>query len=177
MYKTIVAIAIVSVFAFTGITRAADEAKSSLSSKDEKFVKNAAAGGEMEVALGKFADAKATNADVKSFAQKMVADHSKANDELKALAQGKNYDLKKSHDSAIKMESKQEAKLGKKEGADFDKAYIDAMVKDHEKDVKEFKEASEESDDAELKAWAGKTLPTLQMHLDMAKDIQSKLGK
>ncbi len=165
--------AIALMLAFVSAARAADSDKK-LSSKDSKFVMNAATGGEMEVALGKLAASKASSEDVKKFGQQMVDDHSKANDELKALAQSKGVDLTKAQEKATKMQAKQEEKLSKKDGAAFDKAYVDMMVKDHEKDVKEFEEASKDSDDADLKAWASKTLPTLQKHLEMIKEIQAK---
>jgi putative membrane protein len=155
--------------------RAADDNK--LASKDEKFITNAATGGEMEVALGKVAATKAQSDEVKKFGQTMVDDHSKANMELKDLAKTKNVDLTKAEDKATKQETKEETSLGKKEGADFDKAYMDMMVKDHKKDVKDFEDAANGAKDADVKAWASKTLPTLQHHLEMAKDIQSKLGK
>ena len=177
MTNRLIALVAIALFvSLSPMSRAADE-KKELSSKDMKFVKNAATGGEMEVALGKLAAGKATSDDVKKFGQQMVDDHSKANDELKDLAKTKSVDLKDAQDKAIKMEQKAEAKLSKKEGGAFDKAYMDDMVKDHEKDVKEFEDASKNCDDADLKSWAGKTLPTLQHHLEMAKDIQSKLGK
>jgi len=155
--------------------RAEDTNKDKVSSKDMKFINKAATGGEMEVALGKLAATKATNDDVKKFGQTMVDDHTKANDELKSLAKGKGIDLTKAEDKATKMESTEEGKLAKKEGDAFDKAYMEMMVKDHEDDVKDFEKASKNADDAELKSWAGKTLPTLQQHLQMAKDIKAKL--
>ena len=177
MIKRLLALVAIALFvSLIPMSRAADE-KKELSGKDMKFIKNAATGGEEEVALGKLAAAKATSDDVKKFGQQMVDDHSKANDELKDLAKGKGVDLKDAEDKAIKQEQKMEAKLSKKEGDAFDKAYMDEMVKDHEKDVKEFEDASKNCDDADLKSWAGKTLPTLQHHLEMAKDVQSKLGK
>jgi len=156
-------------------SRAADEKK--LSSKDQKFVENAATGGQMEVDLGKLAADKASSDDVKKFGQQMADDHSKANDELKQLASQKGVDLTKALDTASKKTQKMSDKLGKESGDAFDKAYMSAMVKDHEKDVKEFEEASKGADDADVKAWAEKTLPTLQKHLDMAKDIDGKLKK
>ena len=68
------------------------------------------------------------------------------------------------------------AKFSKLSSDKFDKAYMKEMVKDHEKDVKEFQKAADKSDDADLKAWAGKTLPTLQTHLDKAKEIDKNLS-
>ena len=153
----------------------ADESK--LDSKDEKFINNAATGGETEVALGKLAATKAQSDEVKKFGQTMVDDHSKANMELKDLAKSKGVELSKAEGKATKEESKEEKKLAKKEGGDFDKAYMNLMVKDHEDDVKEFEHAANNAKDADVKAWAAKTLPTLQHHLELAKDLQSKLGK
>jgi putative membrane protein len=160
--------------AFVTSARAA-EAEKKLASKDEKFIRDAATGNEMEVALGKLASTKGAGDDVKKFGQQMVDDHSKSNDELKQLAQSKGVDLTKAEDAAMKKESKEETSLSKKEGSDFDKAYMKMMVKDHEKDVKEFEKASKDCEDSEVKAWAGKTLPTLQSHLSMAKEIEGKL--
>jgi putative membrane protein len=164
---------------FIPVSRAANEAgeKKKMSAKDTKFIENAAAGGQMEVDLGKNAVEKGSSDDVKKFGQTMVDDHSKANDELKQLASQKGVDLTKSMDKAMKKSEKQIEKLNKDTGEAFDKAYMDGMVKDHEKDVKEFEEASKDADDADLKAWAGKTLPTLQSHLQTAKDIQGKMKK
>jgi putative membrane protein len=174
MLKYLVPVALIGCFALVSTARAA-EGEKKLASKDSKFIMSAAIGGEMEVALGKVAAAKGASEDVKKFGQTMVDDHSKANDELKELAKTKGVDLKKAEDSAIKKESKEEGSLAKKEGADFDKAYMKMMVKDHEDDVKEFEKASKDCEDSDVKAWAAKTLPTLQSHLSMAKEIEGKL--
>jgi len=144
-----------------------------LSAGDTKFVHEAAAGGMAEVSLGKLAADKATNPDVKQFAQRMVDDHSKANDELKTLASQKGITLPADTDATHKAT---EARLSKLSGAAFDKAYMADMVKDHDKDVAAFKHASTAAADADLKAWAGKTLPTLQEHQTQAKSINTKVG-
>jgi putative membrane protein len=139
---------------------------------DTEFLTEAAQGGMAEVELGKLAASKATNAEVKKFAEQMVTDHSKANDELKALAAKKNLSLPT--DVSAKHKSLME-KLNGLSGAAFDKAYVEAMVDDHGEDTEAFKDESEDGKDADVKAWAGKTLPTLQKHLDMIKGIQSKM--
>ena len=175
MHKYLLAAALLFAFTFVAATRGAEEKK--LASKDSKFIMNAATGGEMEVALGKVAATKGSSADVKDFGQMMVDDHTKANEKLKDLATKKGVDLTKAEDKAVKQESKEEASLSKKEGADFDKDYIKMMVKDHEEDVKEFEKASKDAEDADVKAFASETLPTLQKHLDKAKEIQGKIGK
>ena len=102
----------------------------------------------------------------------MVTDHSKANDELKALAKKKNWTLPAEPDSSTKSTLDS---LKSKTGADFDKEYVSEMVDDHEKDVKAFQDKAQNATDPDLKAFAAKTLPTLQKHLDAIKAIQAKM--
>jgi putative membrane protein len=161
--------------AFVGTARAADADASKMDKGDMKFIKEACVGGETEVALGKLAAEKATSADVKAFGQKMADDHGKANDELMKLASSKGVDLSMGKERRQKKIDDKVADLSKKSGADFDKAYVDDMVKDHEKDVKEFKKQAETAKDEDLKKWAGQTLPTLEEHLKMIKDVQAKM--
>ena len=144
-------------------------ATSSLTDEDNKFVMKAASGGLMEVELGKLAQAKASNAKVKEFGSMMVTDHSKANDELKALAQSKGITLP----GTMTDEHQKHVKdLSEKTGNDFDEAYMKMMVNDHKDDVDNFEECSKDSKDADLKAFATKTLPVLQKHLAEAKTIK-----
>jgi len=143
-------------------------ADAKVSSKDKKFVMDAAQGGMMEVKAGELAAQSAESAEVKAFGQMMVTDHTKANEELKTLASSKGITLE---DKLDEKHQKMVDGLSKKTGAAFDKAYMAMMVKDHNADVKEFKTASEKADDADVKAFATKTLPTLEGHLDKAKEI------
>jgi putative membrane protein len=145
---------------------------SKMSSADTKFMKGAATGGMEEVELGKLAAQKASNPDVKSFGQKMVDDHSKANDQLQQLAGQKGVTLPTSMST---MQKHDMAKLEKLSGAAFDSAYVSMMVKDHKKDVAEFQHASKSAKDSDLKSWASTTLPTLQDHLKMVQDISAKM--
>src|SRR5207249_866229 len=133
---------------------------SSLSAKDKTFMKKAAKGGMMEVAMGQVAEQKAQSDDVKSFGKRMVTDHSKANDELKAIASKKG----------VQLPSKEHS--GKWTS---DKAYMDMMVKDHEKDLAEFKEEASSGSDPDVKKFADDTAKVVQEHLDLAKEIQGKL--
>ena len=143
-----------------------------LSKPDEDFAKKAAVGGMMEVDLGQLAASKATSQDVKDFGNRMVTDHGKAGDELKSLASQKGLTLP----STLSAEDKKTSdELSKKTGAAFDKAYMSDMVKDHEKDAKEFEKASKTLKDPDLKSWATKTLTVVQDHLKMAKDVNGKL--
>lgn len=148
-------------------------AQGSLPKADQKFVMDAAQGGMMEVQLGQLAQQNAQSQDVKNFGQRMVTDHTKANDELKALAQQKGITLP----TEMKHKMKSEAdKLGKMSGADFDRHYMKMMVKDHEKDVAEFRKATKKVKDPDLNAFAAKTLPVLEQHLQQAKEVSKNLG-
>ena len=123
-------------------------------------MKKAAKGGMMEVTMGKMAEQKAQSDDVKSFGKRMVTDHSKANDELKSIASKKGVELpRKEH-------------IGKWTS---DKAYMEMMVKDHEKDLAEFKEEESNGSDPDLKKFANDTAKMVQEHLDLAKETQGKL--
>ena len=144
----------------------------SLSSDDRDFLTKAAQGGLMEVELGRLAAQKAQSADVKRFGQRMVDDHSKANTELKTLASAKGMTVP----TDLSADGKEaQTKLSKLSGADFDKEYMTLMVDDHQEDVAEFEKESRDADDPDVKAFAAKTLPTLQQHLQMAQSINSKL--
>lgn len=157
----------VSVLSFSSVAFA-DEAKNDkpVSKADQKFMEDAAIGGMSEVTLSKIAVAKGASDKVKTFAQHMIDDHTKAGDELKTLAQQKSVTLPVDIDAKHKQE---EAKLNKLSGEAFDKEYLKAMKADHEKVVSLFKKESTGKGDADVTGWASKTLPTLQGHLDMLK--------
>ena len=137
----------------------------------EFFVK-AADGGMAEVAAGKMAQEKSTNAKIKDFAQMMVNDHTGANAGLKELALKKNVTLP---DSVSTENQKAAADLSKKTGKNFDKAYMDMQVKDHEKTVELFEKGSKDVKDTELKTFIDNTLPKLKTHLDAAKAIKKAM--
>ena len=151
------------------------EAKDSTQMEDDaKFAVTAANGGLLEVQLGKLAKTKATSPQVLEFASMMVDDHSAANKELMDLAGKKVITLPAILDNKTQKEYNDFEKMGKK---DFDKAYMDYMVKDHKEDIDEFKKEAENGKDAELKAFANKTIPVLQHHLEMAEKANSALKK
>jgi len=144
----------------------------SAASADESFVKEAAMGGMAEVELGKLASEKAANERVKSFGQKMVTDHGQANEQLKSLAAGKRIALSSSVDQTHKARYDQLKGLS---GAAFDRAYVTSMLADHEKDVAAFQKEAKSGRDPEVKAWAGKTLPTLEEHLKMVRELERQV--
>lgn len=141
--------------------------------KDGDFAVKAADAGLAEVELGKLAQEKATDPRVKDFAQMMVNDHQKANDELMTIATRHNITLPPviSKDQADKQR-----KLREKSGAEFDKEYIDMMVKDHDKVVSLFEDASSDAQNADLKAFASKTLPILKKHHEDATAIRDSIS-
>jgi putative membrane protein len=138
------------------------------SSQDTDFARHAASGGLAEVAMGKLAESHAQSADVKSFGQRMVQDHSKANDQLMTAAAQANVQL-----PATPSAEDQAAinRLSKLQGAAFDRAYAQEMVKDHKKDIAEFQREASGGGNSTLKTFAASTLPTLQEHLRMAETL------
>jgi putative membrane protein len=135
---------------------------------DRKFVKDSALGGMTEVELGKLAAQKASSDAVKQFGQKMIDDHSKANDQLKEIAGKSNMEVPASLDS--KHQSRVD-KLAKLSGPEFDKAYLKDQVKDHQRDVSDFQNEAQYGSDPNVKQFAMATLPTLQEHLSAVKDL------
>src|SRR2546423_8449740 len=145
-----------------------------LSSRDQKFMMEAATGGMMEVELGRWAAQKGTSDAIKQFGHRMVDDHSQANTELMQLASSKGVTVPTQLDEKHRNEV---AKLTKLSGAEFDRQYAKMMISDHRKDVDEFQKQSMHADDADLQAFAAKTLPTLQQHLQMAQTLPGNEGK
>lgn len=139
-----------------------------MTSQDHDFIMDAAMGGLMEVQLGQVAAQKGMSEAVKQFGQRMVDDHSKANTELMSLASSKGMTLPTTLDE---KHQKDVTKLSAMSGAEFDRAYSKMMLSDHNKDVSEFEKQSTKGTDPDLKAFASKTLPTLQEHLQMAKAL------
>jgi putative membrane protein len=145
-------------------------APAALAQAGNTFATKAAQGGMAEVKLGELAQQKGQSQAVKDFGSRMVADHTKANDELKSLAGRKGITLPSdvdARDQAIYDF------LSKLQGAAFDRAYMRDMVADHRADVTEFRRESEHGSDADLKAFAAKTLPTLEDHLRMAERTEA----
>jgi len=149
----------------------ANAVSSATTASPESFMKDAAQGGMAEVQLGKLAEQKSKDPEIKKFAQMMVTDHTAAGNDLKALATKKNFTLPTdigSHKSTYD-------KLNGLSGTDFDKAYVDDMVSDHEEDVEAFQKQADHSTDPEVKAFAAKVLPVVKKHLDAIKAIKAKM--
>jgi putative membrane protein len=138
--------------------------------QDQKFLMETAEAGMAEVQLAQLAQQKATSNEVKEFAKQLEQDHSKANEELKTLAQQKNINLPS---EAGAKHQNQISKFNNLSGDKFDKEYVKAMVSEHKKKVKEFQKQSDRSMDSNVKEFAAKTLPTLQTHLQKAEELQT----
>jgi putative membrane protein len=147
-------------------------AAAQLARGDRKFIEEAAMGGMAEVELGKLAQLKGSSEQVKQFGARMVEDRGKANVELKQLAQIKGLDVPEAPDKWLLREID---KLYKFTGAEFDRQYVAYTLTDQRKDVSEFKKASETAKDSDVKAFAGKTLPTLQEHLKLAQSLNESV--
>ena len=142
-----------------------------LSNSDRLFLSKAAQGGLMEVTAGKLAEQRGSDPAVKAYGQKMVADHTAANEKLKSLADSKQMPLP----SAVSAEERTSLdKLETLNGAEFDRSYAQMMVKDHTEDVNEFEKAARKSKDSDVRAFAATTLPTLRHHLVMANQLSSR---
>ena len=141
---------------------------------ESEFLVEAASSGLYEVEMAKLAQQRATTQQVKDFANRIVEDHTKANENLKQLAASKNITV------PAAMGDEEQRKFNDfrdKEMDDFDEEYIEQMVKDHKDDVDDFEEAAEDLDDADVKSFASSTLPTLQEHLRMAEQLEESVDQ
>ena len=143
-----------------------------VSDSAKQFMMAAASGGNTEVMASQVALTMAKNDRVKNFANMMVNDHTQANNELKSMATRMNVTLP---DSVMPKQHDELETLRKTSGKNFDKQYMDMMVKDHKETVAKFQKASQNLDNNDLKTWASNTLPKLQMHLDSAQAIQKSV--
>ncbi|PVH24542.1 DUF4142 domain-containing protein [Sphingobacterium corticibacter] len=139
---------------------------------DTAFVRKAAIGGMAEVEMSKLAVDKSSNAKVKEFATMMVNDHTKVNEELKSIADQKNVMVPTSLDAAHEQKKQD---LMKKQGADFDKAYIEAMVKGHEDAHNVMEDGAKNNLDQQLRDFAAKTEPVVKQHLEMVKKMHADM--
>jgi putative membrane protein len=144
------------------------ESSSVTVSGDGAFVREAALGRTAEIDLGKLAGDRALNDQVKALAQRMVTEHGQAGEELKSLAASKQITLPTSLDTKRQATHDRLAKLS---GTRFDRAYVRAMLADHKKDVADFEHEASSGKDPAVRAWAARTLPTLQEHLKMAQEL------
>ena len=144
------------------------KAQNTMSPQDKTFLTKAATGGMAEVSMGQLAERNAASPQVKQFGERMVSDHTKANDQLKGIARSQNVTLPTNLDSADRAT---EQRLASMKGTSFDQAYMRDMVEDHQKDVQEFQQEANNGQNEALRMFAQQTLPILQQHLQMAENI------
>jgi putative membrane protein len=159
--------------ALAALPAAAQQAsKANLSHQDRNFAEHAMAGGMAEVQMGKLAEQHAQSEAVKSFGQRMVSDHSQANQKLSDATAGLGLSPPK---DLPRDQRRNIDKLSKLNGAEFDRAYMATMIDEHKKDLSEFRKQAEKGDNATLKDLAQQTVPTLEQHLQLAEDTQARL--
>jgi putative membrane protein len=168
---TALAVAALTIIATSGL--AAESAGQRGTTAERTFLQSASNGGLAEVELGKLAEQRASNADVRNFGARMVKDHTAANKELAALAARKGVSFPTRID---RKDEELHDRLSKLSGPAFDRAYMQEMTADHEHDVAEFHQAADTSSDPEVRDFAALTLPTLTSHLEEARRIQAALG-
>jgi putative membrane protein len=155
----------------SGASKSEDEGVK-LSRADEKFIKDAAAAGMMEVELGKIAADKGVDDKVKEFGRRMQQDHGKANEELKQIAADKGVKI------PTKLEGKQKKtvdRLSKLSGAEFDRQYIRTMIEDHKEDIEKFQREAAKATDPKVKQFASEHVPVLKTHLELAQTAGKEL--
>lgn len=159
-------------FANAQISKDNPTSEKAAQSADNEFIMKAAESGVAEVMLGKLAQDRAQSGDVRSYGKMMEKDHSDANRELQNIA------LKKGVQVPVKLSQKHQADydaLRQKSETEFDRAFMDQMIKDHEAAIALFENEAKNGKDADIRSWAEKTLPVLREHLQHAKDVQAKI--
>ncbi|KAF2335249.1 DUF4142 domain-containing protein [Flavobacterium nitrogenifigens] len=155
----------------------ANEAKfDSIDSKedDSEFLVDQAEINLAEIEIGKLAQTKSTNPEVKKFGKMLVDEHTKSASEVSALAKAKNFTLP----TSLTEEGQEEYnKLNEKSGADFDKKFADMMIEGHEKAIKKLNKAAKDANDQEVRTWASTNIAGLTAHLEHAKLLKQNLDK
>lgn len=143
-------------------------------SADQKFVEQAAIANLAEVELANLAREKASRPETKEYAEHMLKDHQQANEKLKSLASQKGIQLPTEPDAKHKREKD---RLSKMSGPDFDRAYIESMVKDHKQVLNQFEKQAKGGKDGDLKTFAAEMVPSLRQHLEQARLLDQTVKK
>ena len=161
-------VALVLVIGWSSLLLAQQKGEEKKAVPDSKFMTNAASDGLFHVEAGKLAVQQGSSEGVKKFGQHAIDHHSQINNELMELAKAKGVKLPK---KIYKKQRETLDKLGKLSGPDFDKAYLEMEIKDHSRDLSMYQKEGKEGKDPDVKAWAAKTVPTIEEHLKMARDL------
>ena len=150
--------------------------KAQMGDRDEDFLKDIAQAGQIEIESSQLAATKASNAEVKAYAERIVKEHTDASKELMNLVHAKNA-MWTADDPLMKEKKEKHKSLQEKSGAEFDKEYLEDMISDHESVLVKVAKEREFGKDAEIKAFANKAEPSLREHLKLARDLRAKLFK
>jgi putative membrane protein len=138
---------------------------------DRRFVTKAAEDGQDELQLAQLASQKATNPDVKSYAEQLVQQHQQVNSELMSIANQRNVKIDKEESN-----SRAYKRLNKASSQDFDREFVDHMIDEHEKDIKLFQKAASDAKDPQVRDFASRHVADLQQHLQMAQRLQQSVA-
>jgi putative membrane protein len=145
-------------------------AEEQVSSRDAKFLRKAAEGNSAEIQMGQMVAQRTQDQQVRNFAEKIVRDHTQANQQLQQIAQAKGIDLPQ---NPAKSDQRTITRLENLSGPQLDREAIDHWVKDHKKDIKEYNSEAKRARDPQVKQFAISTLPTLRDHLNNAETLQN----
>lgn len=152
-------------------TYATERSGDKLAWRERRFVTKAADHGTAELNLAQLATEKASNPEVRSYAQKLIEAHEKVKSELTALANQKNVKLDLDDDGKDRTYKR----LSSKSGREFDEEFVEHMIEMHEDDVKMFEKAASDAKDAELRAFASKHVDHLREHLQQAQSLRQSI--
>ncbi len=144
-----------------------------LSKFDKKFLRDSGMDNNFEIQASQVAAQKASDPQVKDFAQKLVTDHTQLSNDLSSMASSQGMTL--SSTSLEKKDRKELDHLNKLSGKDFDQRYMKDMVRDHKEDIKSFKAESQKGTDPQLQNWASDHISALQGHLQMAENMEKNV--
>ncbi|MBC7835055.1 MAG: DUF4142 domain-containing protein [Phycisphaerales bacterium] len=153
--------------------RRSGTAERAMEKSDSAWIQDVAQGGMSEVRLSEMATTQAQSEEVRRFARRLVNDHTNANNDLRTVARGEGVTLPGTLDTHHREMAQN---LARSNGTDFDRGYLRMMVDNHNKTVEKFEAAAAGASDAEVRAFAERTLPTLREHQRMAKEIADRLG-
>jgi putative membrane protein len=164
---------LIAAMALVGCSTAwAADQNNQMDRKDTSFLKEAARGNESEVQMGQLGQEKAQNTEVKQLAQRLQQDHTKANQDLMQIAQKEGVTLP----SETRKEEREATRLQDQTGPNFDKAFAEYAIKDHEKDIEKYQKALQNCKDPALQAYIQQNLPVLKEHLQMARNAGAAVG-
>jgi len=158
------------VMALVAMTILAYAAKNELSHQDKSFLEDAAKGNMLEMQLGQLASTQSSNPDIQKMGKNLTKDHSAVNQQLGAIAQqnAATLPMELGYEQKHKVDS-----LAKKSGSDFDRTFLDDVLKAHKNSIDIYQKEANNGKDLALRSLASQTLPKLREHQSMAQQMQT----